>query len=235
MVTAEREGIDMTTVNGVAGPDLVLRIDGAQPLSIETIRSLTEICDRADDQGGPGSVRIELSGTPAGGWTGGLDVALFNKWERALRRLERLAVTPVAVARGACGGTALDALLATDYRVATPDFRLVIPVEDGATWPGMAVYRLVQQAGVARIRRAVLFGIPIGAPEALELHLIDELAQEPGTVAELIGGFSGPDLAIRRQLMLDATTTSFEEALGSHLAACDRALRRAAGAEAVAS
>ena len=31
---------------------------------------------------------------------------------------------------------------------------------------------------------------------------------------------------MRRQLMLDAATTTFENALGSHLAACDRVLRR---------
>ncbi|KOG89867.1 enoyl-CoA hydratase, partial [Streptomyces varsoviensis] len=38
-------------------------------------------------------------------------------------------------------------------------------------------------------------------------------------------GLSGKDLAIRRQLLLDARTTSFEDALGPHLAACDRLLR----------
>jgi isomerase DpgB len=207
--------------------DLRVRIDGSQPLTAETVRAVTEVCDQADDGSGR-SVRLELTGTPSTGWTHGLDVGLVNKWERALRRLERLPVTSVAVATGVCGGPALDALLATDYRVATPDLRLVVPVETGATWPGMAVYRLVQQAGVARIRRAVLFGIPIGAPEALELHLVDELADEPTEVAELIGGFSGPDLAIRRRLMLDVAATAFEDALGAHLAACDRALRREA-------
>jgi isomerase DpgB len=36
----------------------------------------------------------------------------------------------------------------------------------------------------------------------------------------------GTELAIRRQLMAEALTTSYEDALGLHLAACDRALRR---------
>lgn len=212
------------------GADLRVRIDGSRPLSAELIRSLTVVCDQAEDGARAGSVLVEVTGTPGPSWTRDLDVALVNKWERALRRLERLAVTSVGSAAGDCGGPALDALLATDYRIATPDLRLVVPVDEGATWPGMAIYRLAQQAGVARIRRAVLFGVPIGAVEALELHLVDELAPEPPAVTDLIGGFSGPDLAIRRQLMLDATTTSFEEALGSHLAACDRSLRRSSAA-----
>ena len=33
---------------------------------------------------------------------------------------------------------------------------------------------------------------------------------------------------LRRRLLLDAGYTSFEDALGAHLAACDRALRLAA-------
>ncbi len=46
-----------------------------------------------------------------------LTVALVSKWERALRRLERLPAVTIAVADGDCGGPALDALLATDYRI----------------------------------------------------------------------------------------------------------------------
>ncbi|MCZ9336264.1 enoyl-CoA hydratase/isomerase family protein, partial [Streptomyces sp. TRM76130] len=44
-------------------------------------------------------------------------------------------------------------------------------------------------------------------------------------VAGLAGGLSGKELAIRRQLLFDAANTAFEDALGPHLAACDRALR----------
>ncbi|MFJ6141696.1 enoyl-CoA-hydratase DpgB [Kitasatospora sp. NPDC092286] len=214
-----------------ADHDLVIRIDGRQPLSAETVAAVAVVCGQAEDRGGPGVVRVEVSGSPEGPRPHDLKVGLVNKWERTLRRLERSGMTTVAIATGDCGGTALDALLATDYRIARPDVRLVVPVEDGATWPGMALYRLSQQTGVARIRRAVLFGRPIEAAEALDLHLVDELADDPaGALAaspELAGVLSSPELAIRRQLMLDATTTSFEEALGSHLAACDRVLRKA--------
>jgi isomerase DpgB len=174
--------------------------------------------------------RLLVSGAPARSWARDLHVGLVSKWERALRRLERVPMTTIAVASGDCGGLALDALLTTDYRIATSTVRLLLPVAESTVWPGMAVYRLSQQTDVAGIRRAVLFGHPIGAEEALELHVVDEVVGDPEDAlaagAGTLRAFSGRELAIRRRLILDATTTSFEEALGVHLAACDRALRR---------
>ena len=107
-----------------------------------------------------------------------------------------------------------------------------MPVVAGATWPGMALYRLARQAaGAALARRAVLFGTPIGAAEAQAIGVIDEVTAN-ATLAlekamEVAGAARGTELAIRRQLMLEATSTTFEDALGVHLAACDRALRSA--------
>ena len=211
----------------------VLRIDGRRPLSTETIAAVGAFCDRVEDLAGRGNATIHVSGVPEGSWAHEVTVPLVNKWERALRRLERLPATTIAVADGDCGGAALDALLATDYRIATRSVRLVVSVEDGATWPGMALYRLARYgASAAAVRRAVLFGTPVEAADALALQLVDELADDPVTAAtaaeERAGAVSGTELAIRRQLLLDAPTTTFEEALGVHLAACDRALRRAA-------
>jgi isomerase DpgB len=209
----------------------VIRIDGGRSLSADTIRMIGAACDEAEDRGGPSVLRVVASGAPDSSWTRDLEVGLVSKWERALRRLERLEVTTVGVAVGDCGGTALDALLATDYRIATAGVRLLVAAAGGATWPGMAVYRLAQQAGVAGVRRAVLFGRPIEAREALDLHLVDELADDlAGALAATpwMSAVSSRDLAVRRRLMLDASTTTFEDALGTHLAACDRTLRAVA-------
>ena len=110
-----------------------------------------------------------------------------------------------------------------------------MPLADGATWPGMALHRLAQQtAGTAAIRRAVLFGTPLDAAQALALHLVDEVTDDAASsvAAELTAVFAGSELAIRRQLLLDGRTAPFEEALGAHLAACDRALRRTTAKEA---
>jgi isomerase DpgB len=211
--------------------DLVLRIDGTAPISAETVAAVNEICDRAEDSAGPTRVIAHVSGSPARHRPDGLTVALVSKWERALRRLERLPVATIAVAEGDCGGTALDVLLATDYRVATTTVRLVVPVEDGDTWPGMSLYRLARQgASSAAIRRAALFGQPVDGDQALALRLVDVLDDDLSAALETAcartESFEGSELAIRRQLMFEAPTVSFDEALGVYLAACDRALRR---------
>jgi isomerase DpgB len=171
-----------------------------------------------------------LTGVPLAGLPPDLTVGVLTKWERAVRRLERLGSTTVAVVLGDCGGTALDLLLATDVRIAAPNARLVVSVDGEATWPGMAIYRLARQAGAGRVRRAALLGEPILAVDALNGGILDQVTPEPEqaleVLAEKTASLTGKELAIRRQLLLDADRTSFEDALGSHLAACDRALRR---------
>jgi isomerase DpgB len=210
--------------------DVAVRIDGSAPISAALIEDVRVLCDRAEDGQFAGLAVIHVSGVPAGAWSRGLAVDLVSKWERMLRRLERLAVPTVAVATGDCAGPAVDAMLATDFRIATPDTRLMVAVEHDATWPGMSLYRLARLAGADRIRRAALLGAPIDATEARHLGLVDDVVDDPGpalaALAALANGIAGKELAIRRQLIADASRTAFEDALGSHLAACDRALRR---------
>lgn len=212
--------------------DLVLRVDGSRPPSPASVEAVLGICDQADDGYGGGLLTAYVSGAPHPGWTKDLGTGLLTKWERAVRRFERLGLLTVAVAAGDCGGAALDVLLATDVRIAVAGARLTVAVGGGATWPGMALYRIARQASTSRLRRAALLGTPIDAEQAVAAGLIDVVVDQPddvrGEIAAAAGLIAGKELAIRRQLMLDAGQYSFEEALGSHLAACDRALRRAA-------
>lgn len=245
---------DPRSANGVAGDEVGLQIDGAEPLSLTAVRAVEAVCAKVEareatsggQNGGTGArtspgaghgtgiVTIRVSGAPDGAWTRDANVALVTKWERALRRLERLGAPTVAIASGDIGGLALDVLLTTDFRIAAPSTRLLVSVDAGATWPGMATYRLAAQAGIAPIRRMVLFGHPVGATEAVALGLVHEVAEDPAqalsAVTRTVATLSGKELAIRRQLIHDASTTSFEVALGAHLAACDRTLRQAATA-----
>jgi isomerase DpgB len=210
--------------------DLVVRVDGRRPLSAELVTALGAACDSAEDRADRNTVIVHVSGAPGEAPDGDVTVALVSKWERVLRRLERLPAATIAVASGECGGIALEALLATDYRIATASVRLLMPARARVTWPGMVLYRLVRQAGAAAVRQAVLFGVPIVAADAVAMHVIDELTSDtPGALAaaeELAEAIPGAELAIRRQLMQDAPAVSFEDALGAHLAACDRVLRR---------
>jgi isomerase DpgB len=211
----------------------MVHIDGTAPVSAAAVEAVQRLCDQVEDGLGAGLTTISVTGSPAPGWSAGLNVGLITKWERALRRFERLPAPTAAVLSGDCGGAALDALLAADFRIAAPDTRLVVAADGDATWPGMALFRLARLGG-GPVRRAVLTGEPIDAARSLALGLVDEVTDDPGPVllglAELTEGLAGAEIAIRRQLLADAVRTSFEESLGSHLAACDRALRRGAGA-----
>ncbi|MBB4906248.1 enoyl-CoA-hydratase DpgB [Actinophytocola algeriensis] len=205
-------------------------IDGRMPVSANVIAALDVFIDQVEDA--PAGVVPVITGTgePGAADADAPDVALVNKWERVLRRLERLNRPTVAVVHGDCGGIAVEALLATDLRVAAPRTRLHLPAGPGGVWPGMGLYRLANQVGFARVRRWILFGYPLSAAEAVGVHLVDEVAEDTGAaIAAVVARLEtadGADVAVRRQLMLDATTTTFEEALGRHLAACDRLSRR---------
>lgn len=215
----------------VDSSDLVLRVDGSRPLSADSVADIEAVCEATERGDAYDFVIVHVSGVPEPGWSSGLSTALVSKWERGLRRLERLPAVTIAVADKDCGGLALDALLATDYRIMPAWAKLIVPVVDGATWPGMALYRLAHQAaGAAPARRAALFGTPIGADAAHAIGLIDEVAGNAAMAIEkameVAAAATGAELAIRRQLMQEAQTTSYEDALGVHLAACDRVLRR---------
>jgi isomerase DpgB len=220
----------------MADSDPVIRVDGSRPLSADSVAELGAVCDAAEDGDAHGFVIVRVSGVPGPGWADNLPVALVSKWERGLRRLERVPAVTIAAAEEDCGGPALDALLAADYRIMPAFAKLIVPVVAGATWPGMALYRLARQAaGSAPARRAVLFGTPIGAAAAQAIGVIDEVTGSAAVAIErameVAAATRGTELAIRRQLVQEALTTSYEEALGVHLAACDRILRRlAAGA-----
>ncbi|MFD3685162.1 enoyl-CoA-hydratase DpgB [Nocardiopsis sp. NPDC058631] len=207
-----------------------LDIDGSLPLTTETVAALEAFCDTCEDAG-PGAVGIvRLSGRPGSDTFAGTTVHLVNKWERALRRVERMGAVTVAVVEDECGGPALEALLATDYRVATPGSLLVPVGGPKTTWPGMSLYRFFHQAGAGAARRYALLGLPVQVEQARELGLVDEVdarAEEVAAqVAQTLRSRSSREFAVRRQLLAEASATTFDEALGRHLAACDRELRR---------
>ncbi|MCS7477836.1 enoyl-CoA-hydratase DpgB [Umezawaea endophytica] len=210
----------------------MLRLDGTRPLSAALVEELNGLCDHVEDHRDPGPVTLHVTGAPPDGWAKDLTVGLVSKWERAVRRFERLGRLTVVVASGDCAGAALDLLLAADVRIVAPDTRLRLPWVGGGAWPGMTVHRLTQQAGSAGIRRAVLLGAPIEADRALALALVDAVSDDPESavarLTEAAGALDGVELAIRRQLVFEAGSTTFEDALGAHLAAADRTLRREA-------
>lgn len=217
-----------------APDDFVLRIDDdLPPFSTVLITALDGLCDHVEDAAGTGRLTLRLGTVPP--TTGPVGIHEVNKWERVLHRLERAPAVTIAVVEQDCAGPTFEALLACDYRIARTGTQLSPPTAQGAPWPGMAIHRLATQLGAAYARRLVLFGTEMTATEAFHSGLVDvvtdDVEQALSEADSLTEPLLGTEVAVRRRLLLEASSTSFDESLGTHLSACDRALRRAADAE----
>jgi isomerase DpgB len=210
------------------------------PLSKSIVASINTACDSVEDAGTDAIFVVHLKPTAEAAakdvTEAPVNVALVNIWERALRRLERIEATTVAIAEGACGGLGTALLLTTDYRIGGHDMLLSLVGADGNIMPDISLYRLANQVGAAVSRRLGLFGSEMTAAQTQAVGLIDELAVDADacvdSFAKSLAVQHARDLFIRRRLMLDAPWQSYDECLGSHLAASDRFLRKAqAGAD----
>ncbi|WP_167517546.1 enoyl-CoA-hydratase DpgB [Micromonospora orduensis] len=216
-------------------PEIRVTVASGQPATTELIAALTAACAEIETSGAQVALVLRIVGAPAHladspSWS---NIRSVNRWERLLRRIERLGVPVLAVADGVCTGPAAEALLVADHRVVAADFVFQLDGDDAAAWPSMAIHRLGQQLGVAAARPMVLFRTAVHAREAVAVGLVDEVAEDLAAAerAVLDGWYKSAltDVGIRRALLLESAWVSPEVALGAHLAACDRTLRRAAG------
>jgi isomerase DpgB len=222
--------IDEAT-QGAQGIPVEVRIDGAKPLS-ELTATVNTACDELAAGLGEAAVIFAVEPAPAGrpDWLGEIDIHDVRRWERAIQRIAQLNTISAALVSGICCGPGLEILLAADLRIATPETHLVFSAGDGHAWPGMSLYRLTQQVGTARARQVVMWRSDISADEALGWGLLDAVTSDSTAASTLVttraAQLSGREIAVRRQLIQEAGSAEFDTALGVHLAACDRELRR---------
>ncbi|MFI5783677.1 enoyl-CoA-hydratase DpgB [Nocardia sp. NPDC051570] len=212
--------------------DRVLRIDNSlPPFSADLTSEVERFCDRIEDAVDMGAVLVRVGSSMPTPDHASVGVRQVKKWEGALRRLERSPALTVAVAEQNCTGPAFEALLVCDYRIARPCTEFALPIVGGTPWPGTAIHRLATQVGAANVRRTVLFGTPLTASAAGRIGLVDTVTDDvDAALTELwswSGSLAGSEVAVRRRLLLEASSTGFDESLGTHLSACDRTLRRA--------
>ena len=209
-----------------------VEIDGTTTLSTVLVKLLDDALNQVEDLGETAVLVIRVTGSEDSAvshrWPGQANIHAVNKWERALRRLERAASTTLVLAEKNCSALALELLLVADRRLARSDLRIQMAAP--ATWPSMATYRLVNQIGYARSRKLVLFGVELRAELAMQLDIIDGIVDhsdfEAVANASLRESAASADIALRRRLLQDDLSCGFDEALGVHLAACSRILLR---------
>lgn len=229
----------MSTVLIENRPVAQIEVNGSGPVCSELTAHLGNAIDQAEDLG-PGAIMlIHLAGhvDPAAvrPWPGQIDVQSVQKWERVLRRIERSNLATILFVEHACSAVALDLLAVADRRIASGDFFVPSPISGGNVWPSMTLYRLARQIGESIARKAVLEADGISAQRGIELHIIDEIidvgTDKADRTTRLFRNTPPEDFAVARRLMQDSLSTNFDEALGAHLAACDRTLRASSGVE----
>jgi isomerase DpgB len=204
--------------------------------SAAIITELGRACDVAEDTR-DSFVILRIRGclpeVPADPAHPGID--LFTQWERVVRRLERTPAITIAVCEGVCGWFESGLLLATDHRIAGPDLRLSFRDGSRNVVPTMGLFRLAVQIGIARSRPYVYFGAEMTAQAARDLGIVDVIAEDLNTALQSFidsaSACNADDLAIRRRLLSEASYRSFEDALGTHLAARERMVRKLATRE----
>jgi isomerase DpgB len=217
----------------------MIEISGAALLSSELIAHLGRAIDQAEDLGSAAVTFIRVVGRENGAalpfWPGQIDIQSVSRWERVLRRIERSDSTSIVLAEHCCSALALELLLVADRRLANSNFSVQWTGSGREIWPGMALYRLARQIGESRARKLSLEATDISAGRCLDLNIIDDIVDDlvsgSDLVPQLLGYAPADGFAVRRRLMQESLSASFDDALGVHLAACDRALRRPVRAE----
>ena len=114
--------------------------------------------------------------------------AAINRAQHVLARAEK---PVIAYIDGDCVGGGCGIALAADIRVATPRARLgITPAKLGLVYPLHDTKLLVDLVGPGQAKRMLYTGMLLSAEEALRIGLVDEVADSPGQLEDLIAANS---------------------------------------------
>lgn len=214
-------------------------ISGIAALSGELSSQLVHALDEAENTGPSPVLFIHVVGdaslAPLSSWPGKTDIRSVTGWEKLLRRIERSDCTTIVLVEHACSRLALELLLVADRRLASRDFSIQWAMPGKEVWPSMALYRLARQIGESRARKLSVEAADVSAHRALELNIVDDIVDNgihgSDPILRVAQYAPADDFPFCRRLIEESLSASFDEALGAHLAACERALRRSSAIE----
>src|SRR5713226_1742081 len=162
---------------------------------------LLECCERVD---GTDEIRaVILTGAGDQAFVAGTDIAQFQAFrtpqdavsyeqriERVADRLERIRKPAIAMIRGYCVGGGLSLALACDFRYASPDLKMGVPIARtlGNCLSMNNYARVLDLVGPARTKELIMLARMLDAEEARQLGLVNEIvpaARLQGRVAEV--------------------------------------------------
>ncbi len=120
-------------------------------------------------------------------WLAANQVAI-NRAQHVLARADK---PVIAFIDGDCIGGGCGLALAADIRIATPRARLgITPAKLGLVYPLHDTKLLVDLVGPGQAKRMLYTGMLLDATEALRIGLVDEIADSPGHLEDLIAANS---------------------------------------------
>ncbi len=202
-------------IKGVIVPEVVeFRREG--PVAVITVnhppvnalnhamrKGLTEALDRARDDADVEAVVIAAAGRT---FIAGADITEFNKPPTTpttidvIETLDAMQKPIVAALHGTPLGGGLEIALGCHFRVAAAGTKLGLPEIKLGLMPGAGgTQRLPRLIGMDKAMAMILTGDPIGADEALQLGLVDEIAA--GDVEQAAIAFARKAIAEKRPLV----------------------------------
>lgn len=164
------------------------RPDARNALTLTMYDRLLELCDKVEASGQIRVVLLTGAGTQA--FVAGTDIGEFqalrvpqdainyeDRIDRVIDRLERLSKPTIAMIRGACMGGGLMLALACDFRYASPDARLGVPIARtlGNCLSMHNYARVVDLVGPARAKELIMLARTLTAHEALQMGLVNDV------------------------------------------------------------
>lgn len=104
-----------------------------------------------------------------------IDMSYHERFEKALRILEKMEKVIIVGMHGYCLGGGLQLAMACDIRVSTPDCQIGLPAIRESLVPGLGTWRLPRYVGWGRAKKLILGGENITGEEALNMGLVDHL------------------------------------------------------------
>lgn len=101
----------------------------------------------------------------------------YEKWDHALRILERAEKILICAMHGYALGGGLQLALACDIRIASEDCQLGLPAIKEGIVPGLGTFRLPRYVGLGRAKWMVLSGENIDGRRAYEIGMVDHVVK----------------------------------------------------------
>ena len=216
------EHIKMDLAEGLA--TLTLCREPLNVLNIAMMKEINQALDSIKDQ----AVKVLLVKAEGKSFSAGVDVGehlgdqvteMIEVFHGIFRRMDALGVVSVASLQGAALGGGCELAIYCDLVVASEKAKLGQPEILVGVFPPIAALAFPRQLGYKKALELILTGDVIGAAEAKELGLVnqvvppDQLEEATGKLVNKLLGLSGTVLKLTRAAVVKGTLDDTEKAL----------------------